>query len=223
MPDTTQDQHANFTKYFFGGVQFINVVFFVFFLTFACMVVTKHSENNVTTLQFSTSPSSEYSLPVVNLDDLDNSITHCTSSDRNDYERCAMSKLPPAFTSHNSYLAIWPGRSMNKPFLLFILCMLNVFFSVAFLPTLNQSHVDFVKAKGVLLVMTQLTTLILTSFYQYEWGVGYSSIFIGITFTLVAISYTWSYIVREYNCPDSKVCTSPACSMAFRPRLKPVH
>lgn len=178
-------------------MQVMNTVFFIFFLVFGIMVITEHTNENVATLQFGTKKTMDDSIAIVNIDEPSNSVSNCTSSDRNEFERCAMSKLPDGYTTLNSYLSIWPGRSMNKPFLLFILCMIQTFFAVALSGTYEAQHGLLVKLKAVVLIMLQLSTLIMISFYQYEWGVGYSSIFVGLTFTLIAISYTWSYVHWE--------------------------
>ena len=176
----------------------MNAVQLIFFMVFFVMIPLDHNNVNLSTLQFSTALESESSMPIMNLEAPENSVGVCSHENPRDFERCAMSKLPYAFTSSRSELSIWPGASMNKPFLLFIICAINLSFCITFFTTISQKwHSTIAAMKGLLLCFVHVASLAMVGVFQIKWGVSYSSICIGLIFTLLSMMYSWSYMYTE--------------------------
>jgi hypothetical protein len=178
----------------------MNGVQLIFFMVFFVMIPLDHDNINLPTLQFSTAMESENFMPVMNLEAPRNSVGVCDRDTPRDFERCAMSKLPRAFTSPRSELSIWPGASMNKPFLLFIICAINLSFCITFTSTVsNNWHRVMAAMKSLLLCSVHIASLAMVGVFKIKWGVSYSSICIGLIFTLLAMLYSWSYMYTECN------------------------
>eukprot|EP00961_Rhodomonas_salina_P213609 2884638-Rhodomonas_salina.2 len=127
----------------------------------------------------------------------------CENKGYNEYDMqsCRMTKLPYGFTQPNSDFTIWPGKTMNKGYLLFVLAMICSAFHVNFLgsPQWGTATSYILYLKVPLLAALYFTLLIMTAVYQWIWGTGFSSMFIGIFMTIVSFVYSWVFIVRESN------------------------
>eukprot|EP00961_Rhodomonas_salina_P250775 3390050-Rhodomonas_salina.4 len=184
--------------------QLLNGATLLFFLVCGFLVLAKHSDFNVASVQLSSHiiGDGDRSMPA-NLDVVDWDVVRFCNRDTNlserDVERCKLSKVPTLYTTVNTDSSIWPGKTMNKPFLLFIMCMIHAMFGVTFigLPKGSAAHRAFALIKAAVIGLHVVTVMALIAVYQWEWGVGYSSIFIGAVFFMLAMAYIATYLYWE--------------------------
>jgi hypothetical protein len=127
--------------------------------------------------------------------------THTSATDY-DYQRCAITKMPLSYTYTNKPESLWPGESFNEPYLIFVLSMVQALFAVANFPLKRPEGLHLVHIRTLLLSGVQIAMVAITTISLWEWNIGFSSAFMGISIIVTSILFTWGLLYQERVKPD---------------------
>jgi len=199
----------------------LTVVQVLVFIIFGCMVASKHQSKNkpmeVLSMHWGTAMPTQSTNPIVlsvaqhgKASDMVQScaVDHAHTQQ---FQNCAMSKLPKSFTYINSAESLWPGDSYNEPYLLFVLAIVHAQFALLHLPisvhgraipgpdSATDVRTYLVGARTFCIVVMQILLMALTVVSLWAWNIGFSSAFLGIVFIVLSVIFVWDllYLERE--------------------------
>eukprot|EP00961_Rhodomonas_salina_P303325 3941193-Rhodomonas_salina.2 len=187
-------------------VQFLNIGGTMFFTVAAIMIAIKDEFSfNISTVRIVNGIQTVALLG--NYDDIDSSerITACNTLHGLELEFCMLTKVPEISTALNSPGSIWPGKSMDKSFILFMVCINYLMFATTFIGYPKKwDPMGYIPAtKAMWLLLVALATMVTLGFYAWDRGTGNSSIFVGLVFFFATMSYCTMYVFWERNTLDN--------------------